>query len=152
MEFLFILDVHLGKLARLLRMAGFDTLYRNNMDDPEIISIAQHQDRIVLTRDRGILANKKVKRGHFVQSIHPHEQLKEIIDAFDLSNHLNLLSRCMACNGVIDKVNKQEVEEQLMPGTRKNFEEFFRCSQCRKVYWKGSHYEKMLLVVQSLNK
>jgi len=67
----FILDVHLGKLARLLRMAGFDTIYRNNLDDPEIIQIAEDENRIVLTRDRGILKNKRVKHGHFVESPTP---------------------------------------------------------------------------------
>lgn len=140
----FILDVHLGKLARLLRMAGFDSLYRNNLDDPEIIRIAEEEDRIVLTRDRGILKNKRVKRGHFVRNRFPRQQLTEIIESFGLKESINFLSRCMACNGLIEEISKEEVDQELKPGTRRYFNKFFRCRGCGKVYWEGSHYERML--------
>jgi uncharacterized protein len=146
----FVLDVHLGKLARLLRMSGFDCFYRNDLDDPEIISIAQEQERIVLTRDRGILRNKKVSHGHFVQSTEPKEQLKEIIEVFGLRDQFKPLSRCMVCNGNIGKVDKQQIESLLLPGTRKHFEEFFRCGQCSKIYWKGSHYDKMVSLLKNI--
>ncbi|TVQ86837.1 MAG: hypothetical protein EA393_11340 [Bacteroidetes bacterium] len=140
----FILDVHLGKLARLLRMAGFDTLYRNNLDDPEIIQIAEEEDRIVLTRDRGILKNKRVKRGHFVKSPYAKEQLREVIDVFQLKNNIHFLSRCIACNGNIEEVRKEEIEKELKPGTMQYFHEFFRCQDCGKIYWEGSHFDRMM--------
>ncbi len=140
----FILDVHLGKLARLLRMAGFDTLYRNDLDDPEIIRIAEEQNRIVLTRDRGILKNKRVKRGHFVESRFGRQQLKEVIHAFGLENEIRFLSRCIACNGHIARVSKEEVRNDLKPGTMRHFEVFFRCRDCGKIYWEGSHFEQMM--------
>ena len=126
----FILDVHLGKLARLLRMSGFDTVYRNDLDDPEIIQIAEDEDRIVLTRDRGILKNKRVKRGHFVESRHAREQLREIIDVFELKNSIRFLTRCIACNGTIEEVSKEEIQDELKPGTNQYFHEFFRCRDC----------------------
>jgi uncharacterized protein len=140
----FILDVHLGKLARLLRMTGFDTLYRNDLDDPEIIQIAEDENRIVLTRDRGILKNKRVKRGHFVEARYAKEQLREIIDVFGLKNQISFLSRCIACNGTIEEVSKEEIEKDLKPGTNQYFNEFFRCRNCGKVYWEGSHFDRMM--------
>lgn len=140
----FVLDVHLGKLARLLRMAGFDTIYRNDLDDPEIIQIAEDEDRIVLTRDRGILRNKRVKHGHFVESTSAKEQLREIIDAFGLKNNIRFLSRCIACNGTIEEVSKEEIQDELKPGTNQYFNEFFRCRDCGKVYWEGSHFDRMM--------
>ncbi len=140
----FVLDVHLGKLARLLRMTGFDTIYRNDLDDPEIIQIAEEEKRIVLTRDRGILKNKRVERGHFVESTHAKDQLKEIIDVFGLKNSIRFLTRCIACNGTIEEVNKEEIENELKPGTNQYFNEFFRCCDCEKVYWEGSHFNRMM--------
>ncbi|MFO7978678.1 MAG: Mut7-C RNAse domain-containing protein [Bacteroidales bacterium] len=139
----FILDVHLGKLAKLLRMMGFDTLYRNNLEDDEIIRIADQENRIVLTRDRGILNNKRVERGHFVESIFAREQITEVIDAFALKDSLSFLSRCMVCNGLIMEVSKEEVDHELKPRTRRYFNRFFRCRHCGKVYWEGSHYDRM---------
>ncbi|MFN2396743.1 MAG: Mut7-C RNAse domain-containing protein, partial [Bacteroidales bacterium] len=140
----FILDVHLGKLARILRMTGFDTLYRNDLDDPEIIQIAEDENRIVLTRDRGILKNKRVKHGHFVESRYAKEQLREIINIFGLKNHIRFLSRCIACNGTIEEVNKEEIQDELKPGTNQYFHEFFRCRDCGKIYWEGSHFDRMM--------
>lgn len=140
----FVLDVHLGKLARLLRMTGFDTLYRNDLDDPEIIQIAEDENRIVLTRDRGILKNKRVKRGHFVESRYAKEQLREIIVTFKLKDNIRFLSRCIACNGTIEEASKEKIQDKLKPGTNQYFNEFFRCRDCGKVYWEGSHFDRMM--------
>lgn len=139
----FILDVHLGKLAKLLRMMGFDTLYRNDLEDEEIMRIAAEDHRIVLTRDRGILSNKRVERGHFVESIIAREQLKEIIEAFALHEAISFLSRCIRCNGIITEVSKAAVDHELEPRTRRHFTRFFRCNHCGQVYWEGSHYDRM---------
>lgn len=139
----FILDVHLGKLAKLLRMMGFDTLYRNDLEDAEIIRIAQQENRIVLTRDRGILQNKKVKRGHFVDSTFPKQQLAEILETFSLHDDIHFLSRCILCNGIITPVGKEEVGHALQPRTRQHFSRFFKCSHCGKIYWEGSHFDRM---------
>ncbi|MCD4696611.1 MAG: Mut7-C RNAse domain-containing protein, partial [Bacteroidales bacterium] len=140
----FILDVHLGKLARYLRMLGFDTLYENNYPDPQIIDIAKKEKRIILTRDVGILKNSAVTHGYWVRSQNPREQLREVITRFDLSVNIKPLFRCMECNGIIEKVDKKEIIDQLKPKTKKYFNEFFRCTQCKKVYWEGSHYKKMI--------
>ena len=144
----FILDVHLGTLAKYLRMLGFDTLYRNNLEDQEIIDLSIAEQRIILTRDLFILKNGRVTHGYFVRETTPGKQLPEIVNRFDLSKQTMPFSRCMACNGLIEKVDKESVEEILQPNTRKTFHDFFQCRDCKKVYWKGSHWEKMAERVQ----
>jgi hypothetical protein len=146
----FILDVHLGKLARLLRMLGFDTLYDNGWDDPEIVERARAEGRIILTRDGGILKRREVTHGYLVRSDEPAEQAAEVLRRFDLSGRVAPFRRCMACNGIIEPVPREEVVDELLPGTREAFSEFFRCRNCGRIYWKGSHYEEMLEKVERL--
>jgi len=140
----FILDVHLGKLAKYLRMLGFDTLYKNDFEDQKIIDISLSDNRIILTRDLGILKNKTVTHGHFVRSQQPKKQLEEIIQRFDLSEIINPLSRCIECNGNIRVVDKKDIQHLLKPKTVKYYNEFFKCNSCRRIYWEGSHYNKMM--------
>lgn len=146
----FILDVHLGKLCRYLRMLGFDTYYRNDLDDPEIIERSVTEKRIILTRDLGILKNGKVTHGHFLRSQDSREQLQEVIRRFDLSRQVKPFKRCMDCNGLMTKVDKKEIEDQLKAGTKKCYEKFFRCTSCQKIYWEGSHYQKMQEFMRSV--
>lgn len=146
----FILDVHLGKLTGYLRMLGFDCLYRNNLEDGEIIRIASEEQRIILTRDKGILRNKKVTHGYYLRSGAPKEQVKEIIRRFDLKSQIKPFTRCMNCNGLLEKVSKEEVSPILQENTRKYYHEFYRCASCGNVYWKGGHYQKMAQWVEEL--
>lgn len=139
----FILDVHLGKLAKTLRMLGFDCRYENEQSDQAIASIAEKENRIVLTRDVGLLKHKAIRRGYWLRSRKPEEQLEEVIHYFNLQNSYSPFSRCLACNGRIEKVSKESVSDKLPPQTNKYFNEFFQCFSCRQVYWKGSHYERM---------
>lgn len=139
----FVVDVNLGKLARYLRMCGFDTVYRNDYRDSEIVSISANQHRIALTRDRRLLYHKAVTHGYWVRAENPERQLNEVIERFDLKNQINPFERCLDCNGRVQAVEKQDVIEDLEPLTRKYFDEFYRCSECSKVYWPGSHYDHM---------
>jgi uncharacterized protein len=139
----FILDVHLGKLAKFLRMSGFDTKYRNDFKDTEIINTAIEENRIIITRDKGILKNSLVKKGYFVRSQKPKEQLKEVIIRFQLQESMQFLSRCMECNGIISKADKDEITGNLKPATRNYYNKFFRCSNCGRIYWEGSHFDRM---------
>ena len=148
----FILDVHLGKLAKYLRMIGFDTLYENNYSDPYIIATSHSEKRIILTRDIGILKNKQVTHGYFVRSTNPKDQLREVIDRFDLSKNIQPLNRCIECNGSIVTVCQEDIEHLLKPKTRKYFNEFFQCINCKKVYWEGSHYHNIIDQINSLKK
>jgi len=146
----FILDVHLGKTAKQLRMLGFDTLYENDLDDAEIIEIANREHRIILTRDRELLKNGKVTHGYWVRSKDTMRQVEEIIQRFDLRSQVKPFFRCMTCNGMIEKVDKETILDRLEPKTRKYYDEFFVCSGCRKIYWKGSHFERMEQKIKQL--
>ena len=146
----FILDVHLGRLARYLRLCGLDSSYRNDFTDGDIISLSISDHRIILTRDRGILKNKKVTHGYWIRSQNPEDQLKEVISRFDLTSSAKPFSRCLECNGIISKVSKDAIEGKLLPKTRKYFTEFRQCSGCGRIYWEGSHYDRMKKFVDAL--
>lgn len=146
----FILDVHLGKLARLFRMLGFDTLYRNDYDDPEIIRVALKKRRIILTRDRGLLKNSLVTHGYWIRAQEPMEQAREVLERFDLFSQIRPFKRCLACNGEIKKVPKEKVLDRLPPKTKTSYDDFRICSGCGKIYWQGSHYRAMMNVIDRL--
>nr|WP_242689317.1 Mut7-C ubiquitin/RNAse domain-containing protein [Pedobacter sp. SYSU D00535] len=146
----FVLDVHLGKLARLMRLLGFDTLYTNTYTDAEIVAIAERENRIVLTRDVGLLKQKSVKWGYWLRSQNTREQLQEVIAYWQLKAAFREFERCLQCNGKLQPVDKQQVLHKLPPKTREFFQEFFQCRCCQKVYWKGSHYDRMQALVREL--
>ncbi len=139
----FVVDVNLGKLARRLRLLGFDTLFSNAYRDPEIVQIAAEQRRIVLTRDRRLLHARAVTHGYWVRAVLPARQLAEVVRRFDLAGHIRPFARCADCNGEIEPVAKQRVLHLLEPGTRRHYDEFFRCSVCGKIYWEGSHVARL---------
>lgn len=139
----FVLDVHLGRLARALRMLGFDTLYENDYSDKAIAQLAEAEERVVLTRDVGLLKQKTIQWGYWLRSQHLEEQLAEVINHFKLKTKLSPFTRCIACNGNIAEVPKADVVAQLPPKTKLYFNEIYQCDRCKRVYWKGSHYERM---------
>ena len=147
----FVLDVHLGKLAAYLRMLGFDTLYRNNYDDPELARISVDEHRILLSYDRQLLMRKHITHAYFVRNRQPQQQLLEIISRFNLYNNQKPFTRCMHCNGKIYTVKKQAIEARLLPQTKKHYDEFFQCECCNKIYWKGSHYLKMNMMIKQMS-
>jgi len=146
----FILDVHLGKLCKYLRMLGFDTYYRNDLEDPEIIDIAFKTHRIILTRDIGILKNGLVTHGYWVRSQDSKLQLKEVIRRFDLQKNIRPFYRCTSCNGRVRKIEKEKIENLLESNTRQFYNEFYQCLSCEKIYWEGSHYKSMRNFVEEI--
>lgn len=146
----FVLDAHLGKLAKYLRMLGFDTLYRPDIDDDEIISVSKKEKRIILTRDKLLLKSKEVSHGYFVRAIDKHEQLNEVIKKFDLYSKFNSFTRCMTCNAELIPKKKEEIAGKINPETAQFFNEFYYCPHCDKVFWKGSHFERMEKQILSL--
>ncbi|HUX22213.1 MAG TPA: Mut7-C RNAse domain-containing protein [Spirochaetia bacterium] len=145
----FVLDVHLGRLAAYLRILGFDSLYRNDYEDPEIIRISLEEGRIILTRDLGILKNKRVTHGYWLRSQLPVEQLREVMERLDLAARTAPFTRCPVCNGLLERVAKSAIEGLLPPETGRHYQDFSRCRGCGKLYWKGSHYEKLLRLVKT---
>jgi uncharacterized protein len=140
----FVVDVHLGRLARYLRMMGFDTLYEPRYSDEDIAAIAKEDPgRIVLTMDRGLLKRAVITHGYCVRSQKWQEQLREVMLRCDLLDHVKPLSRCLACNGLIAQASKEEIAGSVPPERELSFESLTRCGQCGRVYWKGSHYVKM---------
>lgn len=144
----FILDVHLGKLAKFLRMFGFDSTYQNDYDDEKIIEISLSEHRIILTRDIGLLKVKTVSHGYWIRNQKPNEQLIEVLKYFDLYNAIDPFNRCIACNGQLKLVEKDKIQNKLEPLTRKFFNVFYKCSNCEGIFWKGSHYEKMIKFIE----
>ncbi len=146
----FVLDVHLGKLCKYLRILGLDSVYRNNFEDSEIVNISVDEKRIILTRDIGILKNGAVTHGYWLRSQNPGEQLKEVIRRFDLQSSILPFHRCTVCNGIVEIVNKEKIEHLLENNTKKYFNKFFRCASCKKIYWEGSHFKSMLEFVDRI--
>ena len=146
----FVLDGHLGRLAAYLRMLGFDVWYQALADDVELAGVCAAEHRILLTRDIGLLKRREVERGYFVRSDRPHEQLREVATRYLLSPHIAAFSRCMSCNGLLQPVSKESVLHLLPPHTRATKEEFSRCEDCEKIYWKGSHHAQMRRWIEDL--
>lgn len=146
----FVLDVHLGKLAKLLRLLGLDIVYQNRYSDKDIVALIKKEERIVLTRDVGLLKHKVIQWGYWLRSQIPVEQAKEVIRRFELKELMKPFTRCLECNGVLEKADKEKIMEQLLPDTAACFDEYYQCPGCKKVYWKGSHYERMIELVETL--
>jgi uncharacterized protein with PIN domain/sulfur carrier protein ThiS len=146
----FLLDVHLGRLAAYLRLLGLDTIYRNDFTDAELARRSAAERRILLTRDRGLLKRSAVTRGYCVRSSTPREQAREVVDRFDLRASIAPFRRCLSCNGLLQPVEKQLVWDQLPRGTRERFDVFYRCRDCGKIFWPGSHYARLQALVAEI--
>ena len=146
----FVLDVHLGRLAAYLRMLGFDTVYGNCSGDSELAQVSSEQHRILLTRDRGLLKRNAVTHGYLVRQTGSRRQLAEILERFDLARSVRPFTRCMACNGVLAQVPREQLLPLLPPRTAASFVDFHQCPQCGRAYWKGSHYRRMRRLVSEL--
>ncbi|MCL5031174.1 MAG: Mut7-C ubiquitin/RNAse domain-containing protein [Bacteroidetes bacterium] len=146
----FILDVHLGTLAKYMRMLGFDTLYKNNYSDEELIEISFVEKRTILTKDIGILKNKKVTHGYFVRDSNPEKQIEEVIVRFNLKGEVKTFSRCLECNSILKLIKKEKIIDRLPLKVRTNQNEFYTCSLCDKIYWPGSHYKNMNILIEKI--
>ena len=146
----FVLDCHLGRLARYLRQFGFDTLYRNDYSDDELAAISAKEHRILLTRDRSLLKRSIITHGYFVREFDPRKQLDEVIKRFDLRNLIIPFGRCTRCNGTVKRVSKIAVEHLLEPKTRRYYDDFWQCCSCEQVYWEGSHVKHMIALTDEV--
>ncbi|MFG2085573.1 MULTISPECIES: Mut7-C RNAse domain-containing protein [unclassified Spirillospora] len=133
----FLLDVHLGTLARRMRLLGLDTAYHNDMDDPALVVQANEERRVLLTQDRGLLRRRALWFGAYVRGSRPDDQLRDLLDRF--APVLRPWTRCTACNGELVPVDKQEIEGDLELGTRRSYDVYGRCADCGQLYWRGAH-------------
>lgn len=144
----FVVDVHLGTLARNLRLVGFDTVWRRDLDDDTIIDIAAAERRIILTRDKGILKNGRVTHGYWVRATDAKQQLEEVVRALDLGGNIRPYTRCMQCNGELEPIGRAEAARWVPLQVFLVYREFKRCSQCARVYWPGSHVRRLDRIVE----
>jgi uncharacterized protein with PIN domain len=147
----FVLDAHLGRLASYLRMAGFDSLYRNDYDDRELARISADEHRILLTRDRGLLMRSAVTHGYYVRETVPRRQLEEVVRRFDLAASLDPFTRCMACNERLRAVAKEAAADRMPSMSRAHYDDLCECPGCGRVFWKGSHYRRMERILETVS-
>ena len=145
----FVADVHLGRLAAFLRLAGFDTAYSNDCADRELARISASEDRTLLTRDAGVLKHRIVTRGYFVRETRPARQLVEVSRRFALARRMAPFSRCLRCNATLKAVTRDEVVDRLPPRTRELHTAFSSCAGCGRVYWEGSHHAQMTRLLEA---
>ena len=146
----FVTDAHLGKLARYLRLVGFDTLFFNDIGDQRLVEISVSERRILLTRDRALLMRRTITHGRYVHAIEPWLQLAEVVERLDLAGQIRPFSRCMVCNGSIVAAQKDLIEEELPDQVIRQHDQFWRCRDCQKIYWQGSHYSNLLKSIAGL--
>jgi len=145
----FVADAMLGKLARWLRILGYDTLYDPEWDDLELARIARAEDRVLLTRDAP-LADRRGVQTLFVQSEKPPEQLRQVFTAFNLHS-ASAYSRCTVCNALLLTVSREALKDRLPEFVLANQHSFRECPQCGRVYWQGTHWQEMQKVLNGLN-
>ena len=144
----FVADCHLGALARHLRLLGIDTAYENDAKDRRLLEVMVAENRALLTRDRRLLMHSVVRHGYCARSDDPEEQAREVLRRFTVSGRpagLMPMSRCLRCNGTLREVAKQEILAALAhePRTLRYYDEFLRCADCGRIYWRGSHFKKL---------
>ncbi|MEU3843255.1 Mut7-C RNAse domain-containing protein [Streptomyces sp. NPDC028635] len=143
----FLLDVHLGTLARRLRLLGVDTAYEStDIGDPALAARSAAEQRVMLSRDRGLLRRRELWAGAFVYSTRPDDQLRDVLDRF--RPELRPWTRCTACNGLLRRATKEEVADQLEQGTHRTYDVFAQCGECGRAYWKGAHHEQLEAIVE----
>lgn len=146
----FVVDVNLGKLAQKLRLLGFDTLFRNDFIDNEIVELSLQEKRIILTRRKGILKYRAVTHGYWIRNDDPKEQIKEVVNRFQLEHNFRPFTRCSRCNGLLHQVENTLLQDRLPIDTLLYFDVFMECKGCRKLYWQGSHYDRICEWIKDL--
>lgn len=149
----FVVDVHLGKLARYLILLGFDTDYNRFRDDPELAEISKNQNRILLTCDRKLLMRSIIQRGIIIRNSDPFMQVVEVLDRLDLWDDVKPFTRCTVCNSKIVETSDDEFDAifpTLPPNIKSWCKQISKCTGCGKLYWKGSHYDRLVLLVEKI--
>ncbi|MFC3997388.1 Mut7-C RNAse domain-containing protein, partial [Nocardiopsis sediminis] len=141
----FVLDVHLGALARRLRLLGVDTAYANDLDDDALIDQANAEQRVLLTQDRALLHRRSLGSGAYVRGSAPDDQMRDVIERF--VPPLAPWTRCPACNGPVAPVDKDAIADRLEPGTRRTYDTFTQCGSCGRLYWPGAHHDRLAGIV-----
>lgn len=147
----FVCDVHLGALARRLRMVGLDTWYEHPAEDQELAAISDEEHRILCTRDLELLKRKRVRFGTFIRNEAPDSQFEEVVDRFPVDeDRLDLFSRCLTCNTKLISADDEAIASSVPPHARKVNDDFQQCPSCDAVYWEGSHVTRMRRLIENV--
>lgn len=146
----FLLDGHLGKLARYLRLLGFDAVHADGCQDEDLVAAASRDGRILLTRDRALLKRRAVTHGYWVRSTAPLVQAQEVVRRFDLADQAEPFTRCLACGSPLLAVEKEEVRERIPPRVAAWRDDYLRCTGCGKLYWEGTHHPRLRATVDRI--
>ena len=150
----FLCDQMLGSLARWLRLFGFDTFYANSeINDDEVLKIAETENRVLITRDKELIIRAKKKKIQLIETslVDLDEQLKQVIKNGDIDEKM-ILTRCSLCNTILDEIKKKDVKTKVPEKVYKNNDRFWFCSKCDKIYWMGSHYTKIQSKINKIKK
>ncbi len=148
----FAADANLGKLARYLRLLGFDTVFENHIDDARLVQLALSERRIILSRDIGLLKRGEVTHGYWLRATAPAKQLRELVAALQLESRCQPFTRCAQCNATLHEVTKESLQSRLPADTLSYYERFMQCESCRQLYWPGSHYRRLSAMFAGLIK
>jgi uncharacterized protein len=146
----FVVDVNLGRLARMLRLLGLDVRFDPGLDDEALARVSREERRVLLTRDRRLLKRRQVTHGLFVREDRPFDQVVAVVTRLELAGRLAPFTRCLRCGGVLVPVDKAEVIDRLEPLTKRHYDDFHRCESCRQLYWRGSHHARLARVVEEV--
>jgi uncharacterized protein with PIN domain len=146
-KYKFIADCHLGKLAKYLRILGIDTLFFPHIEDDKLIILANEENRIILTRDRG-LSERKNAPVFFLEPTDTKSQLKTLIDHFHIPKPPLPFTRCIVCNNPLQVIEKEKIVTKLPEKVKKHFDYFEYCPVCDRIYWQGDHYKHMMAFLQ----
>jgi len=145
----FVLDCHLGKLARHLRMAGFDSLWETDYGDEEIVALSAAQKRVILTRDKGLLKRRAVEHGHYVRETDSEKQFREVVRAFQLERLLKPFTRCRVCNSALRELPRESIHGRVPEEVWRTQEAFTDCPNCGRIFWRGTHYERLARILRA---
>ncbi|GMU07408.1 Mut7-C RNAse domain-containing protein [Corallococcus caeni] len=148
----FILDVGLGRLSGFLRMLGFDTLWRNDSADDLLARVSREESRVLLTRDLGLLKRSEVVQGYYPRATDPAHQLVEVVRRYGLTSRMRPFSRCLACNAPLSTATQDEVQGRIPEGVAQRHRHFQQCPGCQRVFWPGTHHERMQNLVDTLRR
>jgi len=144
----FVLDVHLGTLARRLRLLGFDVLWERDADDDRLLALSLAEGRILLSRDRGLLKRRELTHAAAVRATDPRVQVREVVERFDLARSAAPFTRCLSCNGLLAPAAEDEVHGRVPPRARLHGHDFRACAACGKVFWRGAHARRLDEIVR----
>ena len=148
----FIADAMLGRLARWLRILGYDVSYESSISDDDLIARAIREHRIILTMDRKLTERESARNSMLIKSPSYKEQLKQVITHYNIDYKTEIFTRCLVCNNLLETIEKEKIKDRIPSYVYSTQDEFDICRQCGRIYWSGTHRTKMLKMLDEILK